>query len=114
MQVVQLALSQATYANALRDALAQDWAFRDFEVLRVDAPDLQKQGVIVMDSEALEGLQYPLQNPERVVLIACRDPQQLSRAWNAGIVSVVYDNDPLSTAMLAIMAARFRVSNPRP
>lgn len=113
MQMVQVALSRAAYADALRDALAQDWAFRDCQVLRVDAPDLQKQGVIVVDSDALERLQHPLPNPERVVLIARHDPQQLSRAWNAGIVSVVYDNDPLSTAMLAIMAARFRVSKSR-
>jgi hypothetical protein len=36
-------------------------------------------------------------------------PQFLAQAWEAGIVSVVSEEDPLSTVLLAIMAAALRV-----
>ena len=114
MQTVQVAIGDASYAKALGEALLQDWAFRGWEVLCVETPDPQKKGVIVLDSDALDRLPSPVPNPERVVLIARNDPQCLARAWNAGIISVVYDNDSLSTAMLAIMAARFRISKSPP
>jgi hypothetical protein len=44
-----------------------------------------------------------------VVLITRKDPQHLSRAWDAGIVSVVSEDDPANTVLLAIMAAALRV-----
>ena len=44
-----------------------------------------------------------------MVLITRKDPQRLSRAWEAGIVSVVSVDDAPSTVLLAIMAAALRV-----
>jgi len=108
MQVVQLALGRESYANTLRLALLDEQAFRGWRVNRVEAPDLSQNGVIVVDAEALDRLTCPLPHPERVVLIAHKDEQHLHRAWDAGIVSMVYDHEPVSTAMLAILAARFR------
>jgi tRNA pseudouridine-54 N-methylase len=92
----------------LQKALGSDLAFHDWQVKRVDTPDASRDGVIVVDAESLERLRRPLRNPERVVLITRKGPDLLNRAWDAGIVSVVGDTDPLSTAMLAILAARFR------
>ena len=54
-------------------------------------------------------LPLPLAHPERVVLITRKDPQHLSRAWDAGIVSVVSVDDAPSTVLLAIMAAALRI-----
>jgi len=51
-------------------------------------------------------------NPERIVLITQRDPQLMAEAWEAGIVSVVSEQDPISTVLLAIMAAGLRVEKP--
>jgi hypothetical protein len=65
--------------------------------------------VLVLDEDALARTALPLPYPERVVLIARKDPQHLSQAWDAGIVSVVSDDDPPSTVLLAIMAAALRV-----
>ncbi len=108
MPVVQLSLGRESLSNTLRQALLHDQAFRDWKVKCVTSPDLAEKGVIVVDAAALDHLACPLPNPERVVLIAHKDQRQLRRAWDAGIVSVVDDTEPVSTAMLAILAARFR------
>ena len=108
MLTVQLALASEKYAEALGHALAADRLFHDWQVERVQIPDPSRKGLIVLDGQALDHLPDGLPHPERVVLIVAHDPEQLHRAWNAGIVSVIYLDDPLSTAMLAIMAARVR------
>jgi hypothetical protein len=78
----------------------------------VEAPDPHQEGVIVVDSDGLDRLPSPLLNPERVVLVTRNDPRHLSKAWEAGIRSVVFSEDTLNTAVLAIMAAELRVSKP--
>lgn len=107
MEIVQLSIGDTSYATALREMLVRDGTW---EVIDVEAPDPRKVGVMVLDSVALDKLPFPLLDPERVVLITHNDPLHLSRAWEAGVVSVVFDDDPLNTAMLAIMAARLRLA----
>lgn len=107
MDTIQVALADAPYAHALRELLLRNGAC---EVLCVDSPDLNQAGVLVLDPDHLDRLAGPIQHPERLVLIARNEPRSLSRAWDAGVTSVVYDKDPLATAVLAIMAARLRVS----
>lgn len=112
METVQLTITDAPYASALRDLLERSGTLA---VCCVDVPDPKQDGVIVVDSDGLDRLPSPLLNPERVVLITRNDSEHLSQAWNAGIRSVVFNEDPLSTAVLAIMAAELRVpkSDPR-
>ncbi len=109
MDTVQLSIGDAPYAAALREQLERSGVS---EVCCVDVPDASREGVIVIDSGGLDRLEVPLCRPERVVLITRNDPAHLSRAWNAGIRSVVFCDDPLSTAVLAIMAAELRVPRP--
>ena len=109
METIQLAISDASYAKTLRDVLTRSAAWK---VLAVETPDPCLEGVIVVDAPALDRLPSQVENPERVVLITQNDPPHLARAWEAGVVSVVFENDPISTAMLAIMAARLRVAKP--
>jgi hypothetical protein len=52
----------------------------------------------------------PIRCPERIVLVSSDDPESLAKAWDAGVNSVVYDRDPLTTAMLAVLAARLRAT----
>ncbi len=68
---------------------------------------------MVLDTEHLERLPAPLANPERIVLIARNDPGCLERAWEVGVTSVVFEKDPLNTAVLAVMGARLRKSKAR-
>ncbi len=107
METIQLAIADTAYGTALRELLERSGAV---EVLTVETPDPNREGVIVVDSRALERMPLPLVKPERVVLITRNEPEQLSRAWNAGIRSVVFCDDPLNTAVLAILAAGLRCS----
>lgn len=106
MQSVQLVIADAVYATALREALARSGPWH---VHLVDRPDPAERCVLVLDEDALNQLRLPISHPERVVLITPKDPQHLSRAWDAGIVSVVSTDDPPNTILLAIMAAALRV-----
>jgi len=106
MRTVQLSLADRIHAAELREALSRSCAWR---VETVDRPDLKQSCVVVLDESAFERLPLPLFNPERVVLIARNDPELLAQAWEAGIVSVVFQADPTSTVLLAIMAAALRI-----
>jgi hypothetical protein len=105
MQAVQLVLADPVYAAGLREALTRTgpWTITSGGV-----PDLSQRCVIVMDEEALARTPLPLIDPERVVLIG-KGSRRLSQAWDAGIVSVVSDQDPPNTVLLAIMAASLRI-----
>jgi hypothetical protein len=106
MQTVQLAIANPTYAAAVREALAHTCACAVETVVR---PEPARPCVLVLDEAAFSVLSLPVSNPERVVLITRRDPQLLAQAWEAGIVSVVSDEDPIGTVLLAIMAASLRI-----
>jgi len=107
MQTVQLSIADRRYEASIREALSRSCAWR---IESVEAPDLAQECVLVLDEAAFARLPLPLTNPERVVLITRKDRQALAEAWDAGIVSVVSDADPLSTVQLAIMAAALRVA----
>jgi hypothetical protein len=106
METIQLAISNTAYANALRESLARN---AGCTILAVESPDVRAGGVLVLDAASLERVPSKIPHPERVVLITQNEPRLLARAWEAGIVSVVFENDPIDTAILAIMAARLHV-----
>lgn len=106
METVQFAITDSPYASALRDLLERSGAA---VVHCVGVADPMQAGVIVLDSDGLDRLLSPLLSPERVVLIARGGSEELALAWNAGIRSVVFNEDPLETAVLAILAAGLRV-----
>ncbi len=107
MQTVQLSIADCAYAGAIREALSRSCAWH---VEAVERPDLSRKCVLVLDEASFARLPLPLSNPQRVVLIARKDPQLLAQAWEAGIVSVVSQEDPTSTVLLAIMAAALRIA----
>src|SRR5450631_707233 len=109
MQTVQLAIADGMYAASLREALSRSCAWH---VESVGRPDPAQHCVMVLDQSALQRLPLPFSNPERIVLITHRDAQLMAEAWEAGIVSVVSEQDPISTVLLAIMAAGLRVDKP--
>jgi hypothetical protein len=109
LQTVQLAIADAVYASTVREALSRNCAWH---VEAVDRPDLSHPSVLVLDEVGFARLPLPLSNPERVVLITRKDPQHMAQAWEAGIVSVVSMEDPVSTVLLAIMSAALRIGIP--
>jgi len=109
MQTVQLSIADGQYAATVREALSRSCAWH---VEPVERPDLSQHCVMVLDEQAFRRLPLPLSNPERIVLVTRKEPQApqfLAEVWEAGIVSVVSEADPLSTVLLAIMAAALRV-----
>ena len=110
MQTVQLAIMDAAYEMALRDALVRSGPWH---VECVETPRPGETCVLVMDELCLNRVSLPLPYPERVVLLTRKDPANLSHAWDAGIVSLVSPDDPPSTVLLAIMAAALRVLKPQ-
>ncbi len=106
INTVQLSLADPVYAASVREALVKSGPWH---IVSVEKPDPRRNGVLVVDEDALEQLPLPLPNPERMVLVARKDPQHLSIAWEAGIVSVVSMEDPPNTVLLAIMAAALRI-----
>ncbi|MBS1854001.1 MAG: hypothetical protein JST11_01445 [Acidobacteria bacterium] len=106
MQTVQLSIADPVYGAVIREALVHSCAWH---VQPVEEPDLSLHGVMVLDWAAFRKLPLPLDNPERVVLIGPQEPQVLAQAWDAGIVSVVSQGDPIDTVLMAIMAAALRV-----
>jgi len=110
MQTVQLSIADSRYAATVRDALSRSCAWH---IECVDCPDPSRHCALVLDETAFVRLPLPLSNPERVVLITRKDPQLLAQAWDAGIVSVVSQDDPINTVLLAIMAAALRVAKSR-
>jgi len=109
-QKIQLAVSDPGYLAALRTLLTSNGGW---EIQTVEAPDPTHEGVLFVDDAALERLPVSLPHPELIVLLTHNCPERLARAWNAGIRSVVYFEDPVNTAVLAIMAASLRVPRPR-
>lgn len=105
MASIQLSLTDATKAQALLSLLARSTQYAVECTLQPDPEDAE---VVVVDPETLHRLPLPLRNPERVVLIARAEPGNLKDAWEAGVNSVVSDEDPLNTVVLAILSACLR------
>jgi len=106
MKTVQLAIHDSDYAQLLRNLLVRDGMHR---VYLVDQPDLQMDGVIVIDESGFKTLTGPTFESDRFVMITRKDADHLSRVWDAGIRHVVFQEDPANTAQLAIIAAELRL-----
>jgi hypothetical protein len=112
LQTVQVSIADGRYASVVREALSHSCAWR---VETVERLDQSRHDVMVVDEQAFARLPLPLSNPERFVLISCKGPEGceiLAQVWEAGILSVVSEEDPLNTVLLAIMAAALRVEKP--
>jgi hypothetical protein len=108
---IQLALSDPAKAASLKALLARG---SQLEVRSVDTPDLDQACVVVVDAEHLGRLRTPLLHPDRVVLITRGDPGLLKEAWEAGINSVVSDQDSVDTVVLAVLSACLRAGCMKP
>jgi hypothetical protein len=106
---IQIALKDTALAERLRALLLHTGAVR---IDLVDVADQLDDGVIVTDAERLPK-PSSIRKPERYVALAPRRQQALECAWNAGVKSVVYDTEPISTIVLAVMAARLNARQQR-
>jgi hypothetical protein len=105
MGSIQLALTDASLADRLQGLLARSTSV---PVNCTESPDIEGACVVVVDPAHLGLLPAPLPYPDRVVLITQKDPAHLSDAWEAGLNSVVFNQDSLNTVVLAVLAACLR------
>jgi len=110
MGSIQLAMSDAAKADALRVLLARS---TPMPVLCVEAPDFEDACAVVMDGERFSGLIAPIKHADRIVLITRNDAGHLKEAWEAGVNSVLSEQDPLNTVVLAVLAACLRSGTAR-
>lgn len=107
MATVHLSIVDTIYAEDLRAALLRSGPW---QVEFVDRPRPgDETSVLVLDESSFAKFSEGIANPKRVVLIIRQDPELLARAWEAGIVSVVSNDAPPATVLLAIMAASLRM-----
>lgn len=110
--VIELALSNPETAEEIRRQLASS---ADVTVNLVDArsADASQACVLVVDSVSIRQMRRPFTHPEKMVLIARDEPGLITSAWDDGVNSVVFDRDPLSTKVLAILSACLRQARPQ-
>ncbi len=106
MTTVQIIMANREYASELGSLLVRDGQHR---VLHLDAPDDSEAGVVVMDSGSFQEFQQPPCHPDQVVLVAAHEEALLTKAWEAGLRSVVYEDEPIQTTLLAVIAAELRL-----
>jgi hypothetical protein len=105
MNCIQLALSNTAKADLLRSLLCRS---TQLPVHCVESPCIEEACVVVVDPPHLRMMSSPLAFPERVVLITQNDANHLKDAWEAGVNSVVSEQDSPNTVVLAILSACLR------
>jgi hypothetical protein len=105
MKTVQLAIRDSEYAQSLRNLLLRDGTHK---VCLVEKPDMDLEGVIVIDEGRFGNSPLGPPEPERYVVIT-RKGADLARVWDAGIRHVVFEADSPNTAQLAVIAAELRL-----
>lgn len=108
-KLIQLVLRDSGYVLWLRSLLLEDGRHR---ILLADRPDLTLAGVVVIDEDNFESL-APVLNPERFVVIVPKGPNNISRLWDSGIRHVVFEEDSLRSAQLAIVAVEMKLATLR-
>ena len=111
MNCIQLALSNTAKSDLLRSLLSRS---TQLPVHCVESPCIEEACVVVVDPPHLRMLPSPLAYPERVVLITQNDANHLKDAWEAGVNSVVSEQDPPNTVVLAILSACLRSGSASP
>ena len=110
MGSIQIALSDTTKADALRVLLARS---TNVPVLCLESPNYEEASTVVIDGPRFSKIPWPLTHPERIVLITKNDPTHLREAWEAGVNSVLTEQDPMNTVVLAVLASCLRANSTR-
>ena len=105
MASIQLALSDRGKSAALSSLLTRS---THVPVLCVDSPDFADACVVVMDGLRFASEPESPAHADRIVLITRKDEGHLRAAWEAGVNSVLSDQDPLDTVVLAVLSACLR------
>ena len=90
VKTVQVALRDPVYADCIRNLLLEDGRH---QVHLVEMPDVSLGGVIILDSEHLARLSAPAKEQKRLLVIAHKERDDLSRIWDRGVRHVAFYGD---------------------
>ena len=102
---VQLSLSNEDYAVSLAKLLSADGE-RDAKI--VATPDLSVPGVIVVESHLITPV-LNCSDPDRYVVVARQDQDDLLRLFRAGFSTVIFRQDNVEIAYLAILGVESKL-----
>jgi len=100
VKTVQVALRDPVYADCIRSLLTKDGRH---QVHLVEMPDVSLDGVIILDSERLAQLAAPAKEQQRLVVIAHKERDDLSKIWDAGVRHVTFFGDPPQNLRVVIL-----------
>ncbi|MBV9771556.1 MAG: hypothetical protein JOZ32_18440 [Bryobacterales bacterium] len=100
-KTVQVTIQDLEYANCIRKLLSRDGSHR---VHLVERPDVNLDGVIMVDAAHLD-VDWVLANePERLVVIVHKERDNLLKIWDAGVKHVVFHDDPPHAARIVVLS----------
>lgn len=111
MGSIQVSLTDSSRAQALCSLLERS---TQTPVVLTDKPDLENACAAVLDMDSFHRLPRPVEHADRIVLIAGNDALHLKEAWEAGVHSVLSEQDPLNTVVLAVLATCLRSGTRKP
>lgn len=111
MGTIQISLSDGARAEELCSLLERS---TQTPVLLTAKPDLESACAVVLDEETFQLLPRPIEYADRIVLITRHDAVRLKEAWEAGVHSVLSEEDPLNTVVLAVLATCLRSGTRKP
>ncbi len=108
VKTVQVAIPDAAYADCIRNLLLQDG---NRLVHLVPTPDVSLEGVIIVDAANLSSLALLPKEQERLIVMAHKERDDLSKLWDAGVRHVVFHGDPPSTIRIAVLGLELTLAS---
>ena len=100
MKTVQVAIPDPVYADLIRSLLLEDGRHH---VTVARAPDPSLDGVMVVDAGLLISLPGLANEVQRVVVMAHKQRDDLSKMWDAGARHVLFYGDPPQQVRAAVL-----------
>jgi hypothetical protein len=91
MKTVQVAIPDPLYADSVRNVLIQDVRH---QVHVVDRPNFDLPGLIIVDAMCVNSLPAVAQEHKRLLVVADKQRDDLTKLWDAGVRHVLFYDDP--------------------
>jgi hypothetical protein len=90
VKTVQVAIPDPAYADSVRNLLIQDVRR---QVHLVERPNFDLPGVIIMDAMCVNSFPTVAKEQKRLLVLAHRQRDDLSKLWDAGVKHVMFYED---------------------
>jgi hypothetical protein len=105
---VQVAIHDPEYADSIRNLLVEDGRR---QVYLVERPDVELEGVILIDAARLDDLPLLSKEHERLVVMVRQGGDDLARVWDAGVRHVVFYGDSPHMARTVVLGVELTLAS---